>query len=93
METTITSHCVEFIVEFEIYGRDRPATHSEPAEEMECNVLTVAIGDWEVTDIIQQRIIDDIANQIHGNLRRYAREERESYLCDEAEYRRCMSEC
>ncbi len=85
MERKVTVCCIDFDVEFEVFGRNRAATFYDPPEYEEVEVECICIEGWDVTNVLDRNVIDQIKNELYANLYVWAAEERDAALESRAE--------
>lgn len=86
MQKTITSHGVDFEVEYNA-TQYRAATYWEPAEGGEVEIESIFISDQDVWEILPEKVVSDIQQQLEGGLESDAAEARAQAAEDRAEAR------
>ena len=64
MNKTLTILDVDLDVEFEIIGRNRPATRLDPAEYAEVEITAVSLDGTDITELLADWVIDKLHDDI-----------------------------
>lgn len=64
MNKTLTILDVDLDVEFNIVGRNRPATRIDPAEYAEVEIAAVSLDGTDITELLADWVIDKLHDSI-----------------------------